>query len=104
MRLESNYLKEHLIKLEAEEQILSDDYKALSSKAEQHAVRRARQFVSIFVLQFFLTQYGTYIMFSWDIMEPITCAMTLGDAVLGYLFWMWSKRGYEASSIHEYIY
>lgn len=43
-------------------------------------------------------------MFSWDIMEPITCAMTLGDAVLGYLFWMWSKKGYEASSIHEYFY
>ena len=55
LRLEYNYLKEHLIKLEAEEQILSDDYKALSSKAEQHAVRRARQFISIFVLQFFLT-------------------------------------------------
>ncbi len=43
-------------------------------------------------------------MFSWDIMEPITCAMTLGDAVFGYLFWMWSKKGYEASSIHSYFY
>lgn len=42
LKLEYNYLKEHLIKLEAEEQILSDDFKALSSKAEQHAVRRAR--------------------------------------------------------------
>ena len=43
-------------------------------------------------------------MFSWDIMEPITCAMTLGDAVLGYLFWMWSKKGYEASTVHQYFY
>ncbi len=34
LRLEYNYLKEHLIKLEAEETVLSDDYKALSSKAE----------------------------------------------------------------------
>ena len=43
-------------------------------------------------------------MFSWDIMEPITCVMTLGDAVIGYLFWMWTKKGYEANSVHKFFF
>ena len=45
-------------------------------------------FVSIFMLQFAAVQYGTYVAFSWDIMEPITCGMTLGDAILAYFFWI----------------
>jgi len=27
-------------------------------------------------------------------MEPITCAMTLGDAICAYFFWIWSKKPY----------
>lgn len=53
----------------------------------------------IILTQYVLVQYGTYIMFSWDIMEPITCAMSLGDAVIAYLFWAWNRRSYSVDGI-----
>jgi len=64
-------------------------------KAADRSARRALWGIaSIFASQFALIQYGTYIAFSWDIMEPITCGMTLGDAVAGYFFWIWSGKPY----------
>jgi len=51
-----------------------------------------------------LVQYGTYIAFSWDIMEPITCGMTLGDAICSYFFWIWSKRPYSVAGLKEFFY
>mmetsp|Transcript_35316 Transcript_35316/g.26330 ORF Transcript_35316/g.26330 Transcript_35316/m.26330 type:complete len:89 (-) Transcript_35316:40-306(-) len=51
-----------------------------------------------------LVQYGTYIAFSWDIMEPITCGMTLGDAVCSYLFWVWSKRPYSIQGLSDFFF
>ena len=52
--------------------------------------------------QFALTQYGTYGLFSWDIMEPITCAMSLGDAIAAYFFWIWTKKNYGISGVKEF--
>lgn len=51
-----------------------------------------------------MVQYGTYIAFSWDIMEPITCGMTLGDAICAYLFWIWSKRPYSIEGLREFFF
>ena len=61
-------------------------------------------FFGIIFTQFMLTQYGTYIAFSWDIMEPITCAMTLGDAVCAYFFWVWSKKPYSVQGLADFFY
>jgi len=46
-----------------------------------------------------MIQYGTYIAFSWDIMEPITCGMTLGDTIVGYFFWIWSGKPYSLEGL-----
>lgn len=51
-----------------------------------------------------LTQYGTYVAFSWDIMEPITCAMTLGDAGIAYTFWVWSGKPYDLDGLKAFYY
>ena len=61
-------------------------------------------FCSTFVAQYLLVQYGTYIAFSWDIMEPITCGMTLGDAIVAYFFWIWSKRPYSIGGLKEFFF
>ena len=37
-------------------------------------------------------------------MEPITCGMTLGDAVCSYFFWIWSKRPYSLEGLGEFFY
>jgi hypothetical protein len=70
------------------------ELKDIEQRSFVTARRTMLSFTSMFITQFLLIQYGTYISFSWDIMEPITCGMTLGDAVLAYLFWIWSKRPY----------
>ena len=38
-------------------------------------------------------------MFSWDIMEPITCGMTLTDAIFSYAFWLWSGKPWDLAGI-----
>jgi hypothetical protein len=37
-------------------------------------------------------------------MEPITCGMTLGDSVLAYLFWIWSKRPYSMEGLSDFFF
>ncbi len=37
-------------------------------------------------------------------MEPITCGMTLGDAVMACFFWMWSKRPYSLDGLREHFF
>ena len=67
------------------------------------AKRYLNFFVSVFLIQYGFVQYGTFVAFSWDVIEPITCAMTLGDACLAYLFWMISKKPYTLNGIREYF-
>lgn len=78
------------------------------TEIERAADRSARRvlwsFASIFVTQFALIQYGTYLAFSWDIMEPITCGMTLGDVVCGYFFWIWTKRPYSLEGLRDHFF
>lgn len=76
----------------------------INLKSEIAAKRAITLFVTVFVSQFMLVQYGTFIAFSWDIMEPITCGMTLGDVVIGYLFWIWSKKPYSIDGLKEFFY
>lgn len=59
---------------------------------------------SIVLTQYALVQYGTYVAFSWDVMEPITCGMTLGDSVVAYFFWIWSKRPYSMEGLHNFFF
>jgi hypothetical protein len=72
--------------------------------ADRSARRVLWGFASIFVTQFAMIQYGTYLAFSWDIMEPITCGMTLGDVVCGYLFWIWTKKPYSLEGLKGHFY
>jgi hypothetical protein len=60
--------------------------------------------VNFIFWQFMLVQYGTYIAFSWDIMEPITCCMTMGDAYLAYIFWFWNKKSWGVKGVWSTIY
>ncbi len=76
----------------------------IEKDSDRSARRALWGIASIFVSQFAMIQYGTYIAFSWDIMEPITCGMTLGDAVCGYFFWIWSGKPYTLDGLKEHFY
>lgn len=77
---------------------------SIEKTAELYAKRKIFSLFGVIFSQYLLVQYGTYIMFSWDIMEPLTCAMTLGDAVIAYLFWAWTKTSYSMSGVFQYYY
>jgi hypothetical protein len=72
--------------------------------AESHARRRIFLMFYVIASQYLMVQYGTYILFSWDIMEPITCGMTLGDACVAYFFWAFTKSSYSLSGVFGYYY
>jgi len=76
----------------------------IEREAEMFARRRIFTMFYFIAAQYVLVQYGTYILFSWDIMEPLTCGMTLGDAVLAYMFWAKTKSSYTLSGIFNHFY
>lgn len=76
----------------------------IEREAELYARRRVFMMFYIIAAQYLLVQYGTYILFSWDIMEPFTCGMTLGDGVMAYIFWAITKNSYSLSGIFDYFY
>ena len=87
-------LETELEKLEMHHLPLLELKQQIEKHADSHAQRKVFSFFAIIMGQFMLSQYGTYVVFSWDIMEPITCAMTLGDAIIAYFFWIWTKTSY----------
>ena len=76
----------------------------MKEKANVSASKTGLSFLAVFVLQFAATQYGTYVAFSWDIMEPICCAMTLGDAGIAYSFWVWSGKPWDLDGLKSFYY
>ena len=76
----------------------------IDREAEIYAKRKISLMFYIIAAQFALVQYGTYILFSWDIMEPITCGMTLGDAVFAYFFWARTKCSYTLSGVFNHYF
>jgi len=51
-----------------------------------------------------LSQYATYIAFSWDIVEPITACVTLSDAIAGYFFWLWSGKPWDLNELRGFFF
>ena len=68
------------------------------------SVRAGMTFVSVIMMQFAMSQYGTYVVFSWDIMEPIMACVTLSDAVAGYIFWLWCGKPWDLDSWRSHYY
>ncbi len=46
---------------------------------------------------------GTFVYFSWDIMEPISYLMLLGNFVIGFFFYTALKRNMELTALREML-
>jgi len=68
------------------------------------STRTGYYFAGAILAQFAFSQYGTYVAFSWDIMEPITCAFTLFDAIAAYWFWCWSGKPWDVNGLREHFF
>ena len=62
------------------------------------------RYFSLALLFFGTTQYLTYELFSWDIVEPLTCLQGLAHSVIGYLFWVFTKRNMSKNGIYSVSY
>jgi len=47
-----------------------------------------KRFFGVVLTKVFILQYCTYVLLSWDIMEPITCLFGIFDITVGYLYWL----------------
>jgi hypothetical protein len=68
------------------------------------STRMAFGFFATIGAQFALSQYGTYIAFSWDIIEPIVACVSLTDAIAAYFFWLWSGRPWDIQSLRNFFF
>jgi hypothetical protein len=97
-----NRERESLIQqLDLIDQVLHPVQKEMENAKEMSNIKSVRAgltFVSVIMMQFALSQYGTYIAFSWDIMEPIMACVTLSDTVAGYVFWLWCGKPWDLDS------
>lgn len=67
--------------------------------AYRRAFRLAYGMLSIFLTEFAIMVYGTYFMFSWDIMEPISYLLGSIDVICGYGFYTYFRRNYSANDL-----
>ena len=58
---------------------------------------------STLVAQFWVIMYGTFEMYSWDIMEPVSYLMMYANFNLSFLFYLGVKRDLEAENIHTIL-
>ena len=101
---EREILEQKLYLLEKQKDPMVKKLEEVERFADRSARRALWSLASVFVTQFALVQYGTFIAFSWDIMEPFTCGMTLFDTLFGYLFWIRSGRPYSLDGLREHFF
>ena len=68
---------------------------------EKKGRKRVNIITSLILTQICLIQYGTYCVFSWDIMEPITCLLGVMDLIIPYYFWLRHEKDYSFETIKE---
>ena len=74
----------------------------ISKQLEKKGHRRVKYFLGFTLTQIALVQYGTYVAFSWDIMEPFTCLLGVFDLIIGYSFWLYSNREYSFGDMRSH--
>jgi len=96
--------------VEAELETKRKDYIELCNKKaiyDKKADFRARVLLAmgstIFIGQFGFIMAGTFVFFSWDIMEPISYVMMLGNFTLGMLFFAKNHEELQLTTLREMI-
>lgn len=73
-------------------------------EANVSSSRVAAGFAYIITAQFLASQYGTWVAFSWDIIEPITACVALSDGIAAYLFWMWAGKPWDMNEVRSFFF
>lgn len=89
---------------------LKEEYSTLNSTKDYimaKASRRAKLYMSLGLVaiggQFAFVGYGTYYLWSWDVVEPLAYFSTLAATILLTTQYFKLKTDYEHTSYHEYL-
>jgi len=87
-----------LNELYEKKEILENIKSDIQAKISKRSRRRLKLLYSLVFLQGVFTQTGTYYMYSWDIMEPITCLFGIFDLFLAYAYWLRYNKEFDFES------
>lgn len=96
-------LESELMAKRAELAPLSEVYEEVDRRARRVARTFAFASISLFASEWVLVAYGTYAVYSWDIMEPITYLLGLMDCVIAYTFFLTIRADYSPSGLREAV-
>lgn len=82
----------------------SKEINRCKEEANVSSSRYAASFAYIISAQFLLSQYGTWVAFSWDIMEPITACVALSDGIAAYFFWLWAGKPWDLNEVRSFFF
>lgn len=91
---ETAMVNQLLAVLHEKKKVLEEIKDTISVKFAKRAKRRVNFLYALVLSQIAFTQYGTYVKYSWDIMEPICCLFGIFDSFLAYAFYLANNSDY----------
>lgn len=70
-------------------------------KNEKRAMVSLRALSFVVMMQLGFTQYGSYIGYSWDIIEPMVCLFGCVDIFCAYAYWYFFKTNFDYQLVYE---
>ncbi len=70
-------------------------------KNERRAIMSLRALSMVVLMQLSFTQYGSYIGYSWDIIEPMVCLFGCVDIFCAYAYWFFFKTNFDYQVVYE---
>lgn len=92
---EGSIIKEILSTLYTKRRVLNKVKEDRVNAMKRRSNRRLKVLYGLIGLQMFFTQYGSYVMYSWDIMEPIACLFGIMDLILAYSYWIYRNHDFD---------
>lgn len=92
---EADYRKE-IFELTKQKETMDDEYQVMKKQAENFVTKMLWGGFCLLGLQWMYIGVGTYVIYSWDIMEPQSYLIGLGNAILvyyGFSFRIFNYRG-----------
>ncbi len=74
---------------------------AVEEKFSARSKRRLKALYSLIIFQMMFTQWGTYVKYSWDVMEPICNLFGIFDSILAYSFWLAKNDDYSLEKFEK---
>lgn len=99
----SNSLDQMLTFLQNKQGQLEEEKNGLEGRLEKKARRETRVFLSYLYSQIVFVQYGTYVSYSWDILEPIACLLGISDMIIAYSFWLFAQKDFSLEELNTQI-